>query len=44
MPKQIRLEDNIASVWIERLADKVYKGLATEQEEEDFFKYINDEV
>lgn len=43
MPRQVTLQDNIASVWIEELADKVYKGLATEQEEIEFFKYIEDE-
>ena len=44
MPRQLTLEDVIASVWIEDLADKVYRGEATEQEEIEFFKYINDEV
>ena len=44
MSKQLTLEEVIESVWIEELADKVYRGEATEQEEKEFFKYINDAI
>ena len=44
MSKQITLQDVIASVWIEELADKVYSGTATEDEEKEFFKYMKDEI
>ena len=43
MPRQVRLEDVIEDVWIEQLAKKVYLGIATEEEEIEFFKYIEDE-
>ena len=42
MSRQVTLQDVIEDVWIEQLADRVYRGEATEQEEKDFFKYIND--
>ena len=42
MSKQITLQDVIEDVWIEQLADKVYRGEATEQEEKEFFKYMED--
>ena len=44
MSKQITLQDVIEDVWIEQLAKKVYLGLATEDEEKEFFKYISNEI
>lgn len=44
MSEQVTLDGLILRMTIENLADKVYSGTATEEEEKEFFKYVNDEV
>jgi hypothetical protein len=43
MPRQLTLDEVIYS-WIEELADKVHRGEATEEEERELFKYLEDEI
>lgn len=44
MSEQITLDGLILRMTIENLADKVYRGEATEEEEKEFFKYVSNEI